>query len=511
VAPDSHKSSLARNSVFNLFGQLVPMAVGFVAIPVVVRGVGTDGFGIVSIAWMLLGYFSVLDLGLSRATVKFVAEYSHPDRAHKIPSLVWTTLSLQVGMGMLGMAGVGAFVPYLVRHVLKMPAALVSQAQWSLLILCAAVPILLCSNALRGVLEAAQRFDLVNAVKVPTSIAFYALALIAVPFHASVVTIVSLSVVSRVIAAVAYFVLALRVYPQLRTRPSFSRGELRHLLSFGGWVMISNAAFPCYAYLERFMIGTVLSVGMLAYYSAPYELISKFTIFPASIAPALFPFFSFHGKEQAGLVSQVSSRTMKYLLFLMTPALAMFLFFAHPILQLWLGGDFAAKSTMVLQVLAVGFFLNALSWVPFTSVQALGRPDLKAALDVAQLPLFVGLSWYLMRHMGITGAAWAKLLLILFDSAFLFIFASRMKAFSIRDCVRGPLARSLLLSLGLLAAVFATSRLGASLPVSILLFAACCALYAVGFWVAAADDKDRGTIRNLPHALLARGKAASAV
>jgi O-antigen/teichoic acid export membrane protein len=69
---------LAKNSVLNLLGQVLPMLVGVVTVPRIVRGLGTDGYGILSIAFMVLGYFSIFDLGLSRATVKFVAEHLNP-------------------------------------------------------------------------------------------------------------------------------------------------------------------------------------------------------------------------------------------------------------------------------------------------------------------------------------------------------------------------------------------------------------------------------------------------
>src|SRR5260221_6087321 len=88
---------IAKNSIFNLAGQVLPMAVGVLTIPYIVRGLGTAQYGILSIATMLLGYFNIFDLGLSRATVKFVAENLDPENLHKVPALIWTSLSLLVG------------------------------------------------------------------------------------------------------------------------------------------------------------------------------------------------------------------------------------------------------------------------------------------------------------------------------------------------------------------------------------------------------------------------------
>src|SRR5256885_13956986 len=97
-----HRRILAKNSIFNLAGQILPMAVGVVTIPQIIRGLGTNGYGVLSIAFLVLGYFTIFDLGLSRATVKFVAENMSPENIHKVPELVWTSLLLLTAMGCIG-------------------------------------------------------------------------------------------------------------------------------------------------------------------------------------------------------------------------------------------------------------------------------------------------------------------------------------------------------------------------------------------------------------------------
>src|SRR5215472_7625436 len=64
---------LARNSVWNLAGQILPLLVAVVSIPVLVRGLGTDRFGILLIAWAVIGYFGIFDFGISRALTQLVA------------------------------------------------------------------------------------------------------------------------------------------------------------------------------------------------------------------------------------------------------------------------------------------------------------------------------------------------------------------------------------------------------------------------------------------------------
>lgn len=515
---DEHKQRgrrmIAKNSIFNLVGQILPMLAGLLTIPYIVRGLGTAQYGILSIALMLLGYFSIFDLGLSRATVKFVSENLSPEKIHKVPELVWTSLSLLVALGTIGGTLAALFVPVSVTHFFKMPPALAGEARLALFILCAAMPVMLANDALRGVLEASQRFDLVNCVKVPSSILFYLSAALVIPFGVHVAGIVAILVCIRLTSTFFYFRFCLRVIPGLGSNIRVSRASFGPLATFGGWIMVSNVTAPVFGYLERFMIASVLSVSMLTFYSAPYELVSKLLIFPMSIVPSLFPYFSFHGSNTRSEVSDVTSRAVKYLFLVLTPPVAVFIFFARDIMNLWLGPQFAIDSTLVLQLTTMMFFLNAFAIIPYTSVQALGRPDLKAILDLISIPVYVGVAWLLMRKAGINGAALAKLLLTVSDGLFLYIFAFRLKAFSVRDCVSGPLFRAILVSAGLFLAVFSIHSMHLNLLLAAPLVLLGFAVYTAAFWVFAVDHEDRVTIFGLRAralALLSGRRAAPAV
>jgi O-antigen/teichoic acid export membrane protein len=66
--------ALARNTVLSLMGQGAPLLVAMVPIPRVVRGLGTERYGIWSLAGVAIGYFGLFDLGLGRAASRFTAE-----------------------------------------------------------------------------------------------------------------------------------------------------------------------------------------------------------------------------------------------------------------------------------------------------------------------------------------------------------------------------------------------------------------------------------------------------
>lgn len=435
---------LARNTALNSVGQVVPLLVGIATIPYIVRGLGAERFGVLSIAWVFLGYFSLFDLGLGRATTKFAAECLGRGQTDRLPGLVWTSLAYQLLFGVVGALVFGALTPVLVDKALKVPPSLIVETKLTLIILAASVPVVLATNALRGVLEAAQRFDLINYVKVPGNILVFLLPAVALLLHRGLPEIVILLLLARVAAALAYLSICFRIFPVLRRGFSHDPAILRPVLVYGGWVTISNILSPLLVYADRFVIGALLSMAAVAYYTAPLEIVSRLLIFPGSLVATLFPAFSSFDSWGASVrIGNLCARSLKFLMLGLGPVLLLIAAFAHEILQVWLGAVFAESSTVVLRILTVGVLVNALAFVPFNLLQALGRPDVTAKLHILEFPLYAVLVCFLVGRMGIAGAALAWTLRVTIDALLLFSSCLWLKIISPRALTGNGVVRSI--------------------------------------------------------------------
>ena len=110
---------LARNVLWNLVGPVAPLVVALFAIPYLVQGLGADRFGILTLGWVVAGYFSLFDLGLGRGLTKLVAQQLGAGRRGEAPTLVWTALGVMGGLGMIGAAVAWAGTPLLVHRGLR--------------------------------------------------------------------------------------------------------------------------------------------------------------------------------------------------------------------------------------------------------------------------------------------------------------------------------------------------------------------------------------------------------
>jgi len=397
---------LARNTLLNVAGQVIPLLVGVGIMPYVIHQLGPDRFGLLSLAWIVVGYFALFDLGIGPATTKFVAELLGKGESEKLPALIWTALTTQSGMGLIAGLLLAAASPALVHHLLKIPHQLQQDAHWVFLILAVSFPINFASGSLRGVLAAFQRFDWANAIGVPTTLLWYLIPAGALSVGLGLPGIVLLLVISRVLALGAHFFFCQRLCPALRGGGTFKRSLVRSLLGYGGWMTLSASMTPILAYFERFLIGALLSVAAVGFYTPPYMIASRLGILPISFTATLFPAFSASaGRGDGEWIRNALVRSLKYLLLMVGPASLMLIFFARPLLNLWVGAKFAAAGAPVLRILAVGVLANSLTYILASLVQGIGRPDLSAKCQLVQLPLHMGLAWLLVRRFGLAGAA----------------------------------------------------------------------------------------------------------
>jgi len=419
-------SRLAKNVLWNLAGGVLPLIAGIVAIPPLVKGLGVDGFGVLTLVWILIGYFSLFDFGLGRALTKIVAEKLGKHQIKDIPSLVYTAVSLVSMFGVIGGLLISLLSPWLTQSALKIPVALKEEALISFYILALSIPFVIASTGLKGTLEAYQRFDLLNYVRIPLGIAIFLSPLLSLPFSPALPIAVAILATLRILEFIVYIFLCLRVVNIQNYKLDFSIKWLRPLFGFGLWMSITNIVGPLMIYLDRFFVGTFISVMAVAYYTTPYEMVTRILIVPIAVVGVLFPAIASLIVSDQKRASQLFVTSTKFVFIALLPISLVVISFSNEILTLWLGESFAEHSTFVLQCLTFGVFINSLAQSAFAAVQGAGRPDWTAKLHLIELPGYVILLWLLLKHFGINGAALAWVARVAFDTIVLYWMAGRL-------------------------------------------------------------------------------------
>jgi len=396
---------LVRNVLWNLLGTGAPLFVAIVAIPMLIEGLGTARFGVLTLAWMVVGYFSLFDLGLGRAITKLVAERLGAGKDKEIPGIVWTAMSLMGALGILGAIVITCLSPWLVGGVLEIPEELQSETLTAFYLLAVSIPIVVSATGLRGIIEAHQRFGVVNAIRLPLGMFTFLGPLAVLPFSHSLAYIVLVLVCMRIVSFFAYLIVCLNLYPELRRRAWLNRDLTKKLLSFGGWMTVSNITAPLLLYIGRIMIVVMISAEAVAYFATPYEVVIKLLIIPSVLVSVLFPAFTHLFQNETKSVNAVYKKAIRYIFVIMLPLVLFVYLFAEDGLAWWINEEFSLNGYRVAQFLAIGVFINSFGHISQALIQGYGRPDLTAKLHMAEFVVYVPYLWFLIDLYGIDGAA----------------------------------------------------------------------------------------------------------
>lgn len=396
---------LARNTVFNIAGQAIPALVAMASIPATIHGLGPERFGLIGLAWVVLGYFTFLDLGMGYAATRLVADALGRNDLRRVPPIVGSAGAVQIGVGLVGAAVLFAAAPFLVDDFLRVAATLRDDAVRTFRILSAGVPLVLLTASLRAILSARQRFGLINAITIPASVVNFLIPLAGALWAWSLAQIAALLLAGRVAAMLAFLVLAAREIPGLVSGAAPRQNIVRELLGFGLWTAITNALAGVFTSLDRFLLGSLRNMTAVGFYTAPQELVLRLSILPASLTATLFPALTtLDARKEVARVRELYARSLRFLSASVGAAALLLVAIGPDLLRVWLGAESAAHAGIALQFLALGILVNAIAYVPSAYLHSINRPDLPAKMHLLQLPVFLGLAWLLMPRFGPAGA-----------------------------------------------------------------------------------------------------------
>ncbi len=415
--------TLGGNVLRSLAGQIAPGLAAVVALPYLLRGLGADGLGVLHVTWAVVGYFSLLDIGIGRALTQAVAASLARRDLEGLGSLVCTGCAALTGVGLAGALVFGLSADWIAGSLFGVTGALRSDAVAAFQLVALSVPLVTVSSGARGALEAQQRFDLVNRVRIPMGVLIYAAPALALPLSQSVAVATGIAVAVRSCGAVALLWLVWRHTPAVAGTWRWSRRAFQLLLSSGAWMAAANLIGTVTQFADRIALGALVSMSAVAYYATPLDLISRLSIVSASLTAVMFPAFSAEHAARGSRLASLALKSTVYTMLSVFPPVLVIVAFAPELLTWWLGADFARASVVATRFIAVGTLANALAQTPFALLQAMGRARATARVAAIELPLYVVLLWAATSAWGVTGVAIAWAVRMTADAAAHFVLA----------------------------------------------------------------------------------------
>jgi O-antigen/teichoic acid export membrane protein len=413
--------SVSRHTAYNLVGQILPILLGLVTVPLYLKLVGSERYGVLAIAWLLLGYFGMFDLGLGRATSFRLAAQKGAEPQSRADTM-WAALAVNGLMGVTGGLILWGVAAIFFGHLFKVGPDLRPEVLASVPLLALTVPVATVTGVLTGAMQGRERFLEINTVNVISTTLLQLIPLgIAATLGPHLPLLLAGTLMARGLAAA---VLAYRCHAELTRgmKMRIERGEIVSLLKYGGWVNLTSIFGPVLYMLDRFTIGAMLSATAVTDYTVPYTMASRTAIMSGSLLGALFPRLSSASADEREVLADRATMTI---LALLSPLFLAGIYIMQPFLHFWVGQRVGPDAPFVGRFILLGMWANALALVPFTRLQASGRPDLVSKILIAEIPPYLLMLWAGIHFFGLVGCAAAAAFRYLMDYMLLTRFAGR--------------------------------------------------------------------------------------
>ena len=415
--------SIARNTAYNLLGSAIPLVVSLVTIPIYISLIGEARYGVLAIAWLLLGYFGLFDLGLGYATAQRIAVMRDAPAAERAQTF-WTALTLNVGLGIVGGLLMWPIASYFFGNVFKVEEPIRQEVLAVVPWLMLAVPMATLTGVLTGALQGRERFLELNLISVTGTVLFQLL-----PLSAAMLWRVDLGIILPVVLAVRLITVGMlfeRCHKHLvcNQEITFVRAQAGQLLRFGGWVTVTSFVGPLMSIVDRFVIGSTVGAKAVTYYTVPLQLAERSSVIPVALTSAMFPRFAASTLQEE---RRLAFEGLRILAIVMTPLVAAGILLMDLFLAWWITPAFAKQSSLIGQIVLIGIWANGFARVPLMQLQARGRPDLVAKCHLAELLPYFGLLYLGLTEFGLVGAATAFTIRVIVDFFLLALLAGVLR------------------------------------------------------------------------------------
>ncbi|MFA5275925.1 MAG: flippase [Candidatus Omnitrophota bacterium] len=399
------RSLLTKNSILNVSSQFIPLLVTFFTVPYIVAHLGMERFGIFAIVRVMIDYFTIFDLGLGVATTRFIANSLGNKDNLNISRIYWTLILLVTCLGVIAASLFYLFVPVLSARVFIISSNLLPEIIAVSMIASPLILFLLVKSVLTGTVQAYQRFDLFNMVNVPNLIFSAIVPVFVLMRGGGLKEIIIWLVLVEFVFLLIWYIVSLSIIPYRKFQGLLRPALLKEVVSYGSWLLVQRISNWILCNVHTVILGILVSVSAIGYYSIPYTLASKIGLIGAGIMPVIFPAASLFDGKDIEKSRRLFHGSLKYIILLYGLACLILFVFAKEILILWVGDAFI-KSVFVTQLLAVSVFLNGISWI-FIIFTQVNNPRFVSIVSFVQTFCYLLLLWFLTKSFGFVGAGYA--------------------------------------------------------------------------------------------------------
>lgn len=411
-------TKLRTGIALSLASRLYLAALGLAFVPIYLRFVGIEAYGLYGFLSSFLALATLLDLGFANSLAHALARAKANGSAERLRDLVRSIELPFLGIVILGLGLLLIAIPWIVRnwHIdTTLPISVIAHAAMLVVVI---IGFTLLSSFYAGGLAGLERQVSLNLIQIiVATIRYFGAVLVLWKIDSSIEAFLSWVAVSSALQAVVSRAALRASLPQGAAR--FRMELLRTLWRFTAAVGGIAIAVTFLQQSGKIVLGLLIPLDQFAYYAVVTVITSNiptlsYTIFSATFARMSYLF----SKGDHASIVKVFHKSSQVVAILVLPVTTTIAIFPVQVLLVWTGDRaLASNAGELLRILVVSATLGCLTLTPYILILAAGRSGIVLRIYATAAGAIVGLTFLLAYAWGAVGAAVADL--ICFAGAFL--------------------------------------------------------------------------------------------
>ena len=406
---------LKRNLLANYFGQGWRAVMSLAFVPIYIKYLGIEAYGLIGIFAILMSALGLLDLGMKPALGREMARYT--GGTHNEQS-IWNLLrSVEIISCVIVI--IVAFVIWLMSNWLAtswvkaqtLPTPVVAQA-FAIMGLVAALQFFesIYSSSLAGL----QRQVIQNII-ICSMATIRGLGAVGVLIWISPTT-QAFFIWQAICSCISLLVCATVVYQSLPSPPNparFSKVALLSVWRFASGMLVITILALLLTQVDKALLSSMLTLDSFGYYALASSIAGSLAMLVGPITAAYYPRFNqlIVMGDTVGIHSAYH-QAAQLVTVIVGSATAVLFFFSEQILVLWTSDpELSNRVAPIMAVLTLGTFLNCLMWVPYQMQLAYGWTSLTVIINSIAVAILIPAIFVTVPIYGPIAAAWIWVIL----------------------------------------------------------------------------------------------------
>ena len=434
---------IKRNLIANYLGQGWTALMGLVFVPVYIRYLGIESYGLIGIFALLQAWLTLLDMGMTPTLSREMARFTggaHNGRS--IRDLLRSIEIISLGVACLMAAGIWSLSTWLATdwlHVEKLPVPVVARAFGVMGVVTA---FRFLEGIYRSSMVGLQRQVHLNAI---SSVMATLRGLGAVGVLAWVSpTIGAFFLWQGLISLLTLVIFARTTYEAIPSGGyfgKFSISALKSIWRFSGGMLGFSLLSLLLGQVDKVLLSKMLTLSNYGYYALASSVAGMLFMLTSPVTQAFLPRLNeLHARNDETQLIQLFHKSTQLVAVIMGTAAFMLMSFSGPFFSLWTHNPaLAVHSASLLSVLCLGNMLGGVMWVLLATQTAYGWTGLTVRINLVSVVVIIpAILWATPRY-GAQGAAWVWVCLnaggILIGAQFMFrrILTTEKMRWYIRD------------------------------------------------------------------------------